>query len=131
MSSQDRAQVWLAQAEDDYETGLLLKEKKFSAAAFFFQQASEKALKALALKRHLEYWGHSTLRLLQRIEPNLSADDPRYRCCRRLDFYYIPTRYPDAFPEGTASEHFGPEDAKEAEACARTILDWVRKSLAP
>ncbi|CAB1127689.1 DNA-binding protein [Candidatus Hydrogenisulfobacillus filiaventi] len=129
MAGDERVQAWLTQALDDLDTADLLSTRKFGAAAFFYQQAAEKALKALAMARHQSPWGHSILKLLQSLDPGGDLASPLYQCGRRLDLFYIPTRYPDAFPEGTASEHFSAEDAKEARACARMVIDWVQNGL--
>lgn len=129
MSSDDRVQSWWLQALEDFDTGSLLSVSKFGAAAFFFQQSAEKALKAAAMARHLTPWGHSTLALFRALNPSAEPSLPLYRDCQRLDFFYIPTRYPDAFPEGTASEHFRLDDAMEAQQCAQRILDWVQSLL--
>ena len=49
---------------------------------------------------------------------------------KRLDFYYIPTRHPDAFPEGSASEHFAAQDVALARAAAQEVMAWARGRLA-
>jgi len=47
-----------------------------------------------------------------------------------LDAYYVPTRYPDAFAEGTPAEHYGPLQSEEAIRHAGAILDFVRTQMA-
>lgn len=49
---------------------------------------------------------------------------------RYLDGLYIPTRYPDAFPEGPSAEHYGPLQSEEAIGYAREILGFVRAQMA-
>ena len=44
---------------------------------------------------------------------------------RFLDRLYIPTRYPDAWSEGSP-HYYTRGDAEKALACAEMILDWVR-----
>jgi len=41
---------------------------------------------------------------------------------RHLDSLYIPTRYPDAFPEGPSAEHYGPLQSQEA--LDHTLAEW-------
>lgn len=48
---------------------------------------------------------------------------------KRLDFYYGPTRSPDAFPEGSASEHFTPADVALALAALREVIPWAQTRL--
>jgi HEPN domain-containing protein len=47
-----------------------------------------------------------------------------------LDGFYIPTRYPDSYPEGTPAEHFGRLQSEQALAHADAIIDWIRTALA-
>jgi len=49
---------------------------------------------------------------------------------RYLDSLYIPTRYPDAFPEGPSAEHYGPLQSQEALDYAREILAFARAQMA-
>ena len=49
---------------------------------------------------------------------------------RLLDGFYIPTRYPDSYPEGTPSEHFGRLQSEQALLHAGAIITWVRAALA-
>lgn len=47
---------------------------------------------------------------------------------RRFSLHYTTSCYPDAFPEGTPSEHYGPEMADQAMADAMQVVgavDWV------
>ena len=46
-----------------------------------------------------------------------------------LDRHYIPTRYPDALPEGSPYEAFGPEDADDAINRTDRLLRAVEQSL--
>lgn len=48
---------------------------------------------------------------------------------RRLDFYDVPTRYPDAFPEGSASEHFTDADVAQAKAAVEEVFAWAKRQL--
>lgn len=73
--------------------------------------------------------GHSALSLLERavtVRPELS---PLCAHCRVLDRYYIPAHYPDALPEGSPVEAFGPEDAEDALRRSEKIMPAVRKAL--
>ncbi|MBF3375729.1 HEPN domain-containing protein [Leptospira borgpetersenii serovar Balcanica] len=48
---------------------------------------------------------------------------------RKLDLYYIPTRYPDAFMEGAPFEYFEESQAKEAIEFAETLIRIVREKI--
>lgn len=90
----------------------------------------EKALKAFLLahgERNVR--GHSALELLDRCAA-FNGEFARFRQdCRVLDRHYIPTRYPDALPEGSPHEAFGSDDADDAIRRADGILTAVRESL--
>lgn len=97
-------------------------------ACFAAHQAAEKALKALHLWHGQEAWGHIIARLLRELPlqvPTDLLDKARY-----LDALYIPTRYPDAFPEGAPAEHYGALQSKEAILYAQAILEYVRTEMA-
>ena len=49
---------------------------------------------------------------------------------RLLDGFYIPTLYPDSYPEGTPGEHFGRLQSEQALLHARAITEWIRAALA-
>lgn len=44
---------------------------------------------------------------------------------KALDKFYVPTRYPDAWPEGIPVDYYTEKDAIEALRSAEKILDWV------
>lgn len=48
---------------------------------------------------------------------------------QKLDLYYIPTRYPDAFMEGAPFEYFEESQAKEAIEFAEKIIDLIKVKL--
>ncbi|MFS6826044.1 hypothetical protein [Cyanobium sp. ATX-6F1] len=47
-----------------------------------------------------------------------------------MDGFYIPTRYPDSYPDGTPGEHFGKLQSEQALFHARAVVDWIRAALA-
>ncbi|MEM2918090.1 MAG: HEPN domain-containing protein [Candidatus Altiarchaeota archaeon] len=48
----NEVETWLKQAVEDLETAnILYKNKKYKAAAFYCQQAVEKAFKAVSIKK--------------------------------------------------------------------------------
>ena len=48
---------------------------------------------------------------------------------RELDRHYIPSRYPNAHPSGTAHEAYDSETSGKALKCAQRIIDFVSKRL--
>ena len=118
----------LRQAEED------LKHAKYSLdvgdyewACFASQQSAEKAVKALHLYLEQEAWGHVVAKLLRELPIDVPED--LIDKARVLDAYYIPTRYPNGFPEGAPFEHFGKLQAQEAIKYAGEILEFVRSKM--
>ncbi len=78
-------------------------------------------------------WGHTLTRLwavlpLQDWQP--PPPEGLEDRLRLLDGFYIPTRYPDSYPEGTPGEHFGKLQSEQALLHARAITEWIRAALA-
>ncbi|MFN4070833.1 MAG: HEPN domain-containing protein [Thermus caldifontis] len=125
----NRAGDWLLQAEKDLEMAQIARKAgRHEWACFAAQQAAEKAVKALHLHLGQEAWGHVVARLLKELPlevPQGLVEKGRY-----LDGLYIPTRYPDAFPEGPSAEHYGPLQSQEAVRYAREILEFCRVQMA-
>ncbi len=120
----ERAFDWFRQAENDLEWGTdTLKAGKYSQACFISQQVGEKALKAVAyFKGYDMIKSHSILEIAR----SLDMPDDIIDMGKKLDLYYISTRYPDAFPSGAPYEYFTREQADEALANAASILEVVR-----
>ena len=119
----DRAIDWFRQAKNDLLwTHDTIKAGRFSQACFAAQQAGEKALKALALKRgYTEIRSHSLMEITRALKINGDLEI----CAKRLDLYYISARYPDAFPAGAPFDYFTEEQAREAAGFAERIMESV------
>ena len=123
---------WLKTAEDDFEAAEILKKSgKYSLACFHAQQAAEKAVKSLYYALDKEPWGHSIFRLIR----DLGKEYPYFKDkklkldirAKRLDQFYIPTRYPNGLPDITPIEAFGNEDAKVSISYAKLFLNVVTR----
>jgi len=113
----------LRSASGDLERG------DYSWACFKAQQAAEFAVKGLLYGIGQSAYGHSISRLLNALsELNLSVPDQVMMCAKMLDKYYIPTRYPNAWPEGAPYEYFTRQEAEQAISCAEVIISWVEKT---
>lgn len=131
---QREALRWLRQAGDDLEAARALEAAaKYAQAAFFAQQAGEKALKAVWLSQDADPWGHSLGRLVREMpEGPRECFAPLLDTALALDKLYIPTRYPDALAELTPAEAYTQAEARAALAQAETILKaaegWLRRA---
>jgi HEPN domain-containing protein len=62
---------------------------------------------------------------LQAIEAHTSVTDSLRMACARLNRYYIPTRYPDAFDRGAPADQFFAADAHQAVADAEEVIGFA------
>jgi HEPN domain-containing protein len=130
----DRSNDWLEQALRDLEqAGESMRSGRHEWACFAAHQAAEKALKALNLALGQQVWGHTLSRLWSALPAQTWTPEPPVDLQDRLrlmDGFYIPTRYPDSYPEGTPGEHFGRLQSEQALHHADAILRWAGAALA-
>lgn len=125
------AERWLRQAEDDYETAVLLRKNgKFAQSCFFFQQSAEKAVKSIWYYNSEDPWGHGVSRLID-VFPIEEIRDKflieLIEDAKELDKLYIPTRYPNGLPEGLIpATAYTEKNARDAEAMAKRVIDKVK-----
>ncbi len=108
---------WLDQAENDIKYAKhSLDGGFFSQTCFICQQASEKAIKAIHYaggKRIVI--GHSLFSLVSRLD---SKSKNKFNSLldqiKKLDTFYITTRYPNGIPDGVPYQFFNEEEAKDA-----------------
>lgn len=119
---------WFNQAIHTYESAKRdYKESDFDWACFKCQQAAECALKALLRGAGRLGIGHSLLKLTREIEAlDIDVDEIK-KCSLTLEKFYIPTRYPDAYPEGSPYEFYDAEEAEKALDCCLTIIEFVKE----
>ena len=139
----DKAKVWFEQAEYDQQMMKMTLEKvsciehpkpRFSAHVCFLAcQVAEKSIKAGMYEVcglqpegliHHKYVGYAGALEQERT----TQASGLHGLARRLENYYVKTRYPNAFtPHEAPSNRFGPSDAREAEMVAGQILEIIRK----
>lgn len=129
----EEATRWLLQAQDEFrDADDLRQQAKFYLALFHFQQAAEKALKAYLYANVTSinvFLTHSIDDLLTSAI-QLDGDFETVHSSKKLDQYYIPTRYPNGLPGGVPSRYFNdPEEARQAMQLARQVLELVEKKL--
>ncbi|MDH5716768.1 MAG: HEPN domain-containing protein [Spirochaetia bacterium] len=122
--SKSRYKDWLLQAEEDLKWGKdTLNRNYFPQACFIAQQTAEKTLKALAFyKEYTNIKSHSIVKISKALDIN----DEILTAGKKLDQYYISTRYPDAMPEGIPSEYITKEQAEEAINLAELVLNKIK-----
>lgn len=127
----DEAERWLAQAQYELDVAHHSSEGGFFAAACFHaQQAAEKVLKAYLYatgERHVK--GHSVGELGQRCATASETFQVIPPQIRKLDRFYIQTRYPNGLPGGVPAEFFDLQDAESALAWAGRALQAARAEI--
>jgi HEPN domain-containing protein len=124
---------WLTQAKDEFQDADDLRKRgRFYLALFHFQQAAEKAIKAylyLKIESFEVFYTHSVddlLGMTLEIDPDFKASVN----AKKLDQYYIPTRYPNGLPGGVPSRYFDdPKEAEEAMELAKGVIELVEKKI--
>ncbi len=114
----ERARASLALAKSQKTPGILLEDLCYQA-----QQAAEKALKAIYLKRGAAFpFVHSLDQLLAGLE-DLGLETPEaVDQATLLTRYAVETRYPGAYEPVTMAEY------QEAIGFAETILAWAEST---
>ena len=124
---------WLTQAKDEFQdSDDLRKRNRFYLSLFHFQQAAEKALKAylyLKVKSIEVFYTHSIDDLLE-MAMDIDPDFKEVAQAKKLDKYYVPTRYPNGLPGGVPSRYFDdPKEAEEAMELAKRVIELVEKKV--
>lgn len=117
---------WMTQAEDEFaDADDLRLRNRFYLALFHFQQAAEKALKGYlyyTVKSVEVFHTHSVAELLKmccELDPSFQ----QLSGAKKLDRYYIPTRYPNSLPGGIPSRFYDdPVEAAEAMELSRAVI---------
>jgi len=125
----DEAARWLDSASNDLDAAEWdLQGKFYNYACFKSQQSAEKALKAFLYFRGLRRLiGHSTHDLLQQcIQLDPSFETLR-EDCTELDLHYLPSRYPNSLPGGVPHLFYTKKRAEEVIACARRVIEKVKR----
>jgi len=123
---------WLTQAEEELKDAeLLTKAKRFYLALYLCQQSAEKALKAyLYLLEEETIFTHSVSVLL-RMAATIDREFNTVNTAKRLDDYYIPTRYPNGLPGGIPAHYYDDEEeAERALELSRKVFQLVKRKMA-
>jgi HEPN domain-containing protein len=126
----NRWRDWWEQALLDLRhAGSSVESADYEWASFAAHQAAEKALKAVLMKAGGEPWGHLLTSLTEAWRDLEPAAEGLLEAARRLDKHYLPTRYPNAFPEGYPGKLYTRGEALDAIEDARTIVELCRRQL--
>ncbi|MEK6873666.1 MAG: HEPN domain-containing protein [Nanoarchaeota archaeon] len=118
---------WFDQSDNDFDgANYNFNGGKFYIAAFFCQQAVEKALKALFLyeNKGAVPQSHSLVYLAK----NTSIPEKYFSFLRELTPKFIDTRYPDASVD-LPSNIYDEENTKEILDKSKEVLIWIKKKI--
>jgi HEPN domain-containing protein len=107
-------------AEGDLERG------DYNWACFKAHQSAEFAVKGLLRGLGLSAYGRSVSALVAAAPSELKAPNLLQKA-KTLDKYYVPTRYPNAWAEGSPADYYTSEDASQAIEYAKSIIGWVEE----
>jgi len=118
----DFDEKWLLFARNDLKTAeILFREAIWNQVCFHSQQALEKLLKALIPPDHRPR-SHKLADLIACLPASITLTEEEKRLVRRLDRFYIPTRYPDALPGAIEDGMPTMSDAEEALQTATSLF---------
>jgi len=118
---------WIEEAKGEFKAAEdLLKTSNYAWCCFTCHQAAEKALKAILEHLGSPTAGHNLIALVNEISKIVQVPREAEAACRVLNRYYIPTRYPNAFPSGAPVHMFFEDDASEALEHAEKVMNLAR-----
>ena len=131
MKETDKEAVrWFDQAMDDYRfVEWVQKEKRFfDKGCFLAQQSGEKALKAcLYASGERRVIGHSLFELILKLIKISDEFKSIQDQCKRLDRFYIPTRYPNGLPGGSPYQVYSDVELHTALADLQSIIEVTQR----
>ncbi len=124
------AEMWFRQAERDLAKAVNdLATGDWDSAAFWSQQAAEKALKAVLLNAGVAHRGHELLGIAETIRAELGVDVSEIvDDLRELTVHYTISRYPNA-ANAVPYELYDERRARDLVERARKVLEWSRRYL--
>ncbi|HLD00723.1 MAG TPA: HEPN domain-containing protein [Candidatus Nanoarchaeia archaeon] len=118
--------LWIEQSFEDFKAAQYnLKGKQFHVTALLVQQAVEKGLKALFIKKFGEVPKvHDLVFLAKRLD----LPEKLLHYCKKISPFYIETRYPDAKGFRKTTD-FTLNECKEALNNCEEILRWIKLNI--
>jgi HEPN domain-containing protein len=119
---EDEFERWLASAISTLKSAMSDKSAGFyNWACFKAQQSAEYAVKAFLKGIGSDSFGHSVSLLLMKADFNKKL----INIAKTVDKYYIPTRYTDAWAEGSPEDYYTIDNANEAIECSESIIKEI------
>jgi len=117
----EESKKWFERALKDLKDGEFnLKAKRINVAVFLFQQAVEKALKALQIEKLNKF---EKTHDLVKLSKSLDAPGKIINAAEKINPIYTISRYPDA------EEVIELNEAKEILKLSKMVIKWVEKQI--
>lgn len=123
---------WFDQAMDDYRFVEWVNQENrfFDKGCFIAQQSGEKALKAcLYASGERRVIGHSLFEMVSRLIKITDEFESIEEPCKRLDRFYIPTRYPNGLPGGSPYQVYSTTELHTALVDLKVVIQAAEKFL--
>ena len=119
--------------EEEFEDADELRKRgRYYLALFHYQQSAEKALEAFLYSRTaaLEVLYTHSVDELVRMAVESDGCFEAVETAKKLDQYYISTRYPNGLPGGIPSQFYDdPDEAEAAMRLAKSVIDLVTEKV--
>jgi len=124
------AEMWFRQAERDLKKAYNdLVTGDWDSAAFWSQQAAEKALKAVLLNAGLVFRGHELLEIAELMRREIGVDvSGIVEDLRELTIHYTISRYPNA-ANAIPYELYSESKARDLVERAKRVIEWAKQYL--
>lgn len=117
----EEVKKWIGKAEKDLKIAEYnLNGNMLDAVVFYSQQAAEKALKALLLKKIEKFPKTHDLTKLAKL---IKSPDRIIELCSKINPGYIVSRYPDQ------SEEYSKKECEDILSWTKEILRWTKENL--
>ena len=119
---------WRAEADAGLEVARESRRgERHNWTCFLAEQAAQLAVKALLHGLGTGPWGHDLVMLGRALSDAVAhpLPEPLQNTLARLSKLYIPTRYPDAHPEGSPGDHYTAEEADQALDDAAMVIATI------
>jgi len=124
----NRSQDWIEEARRELEAAKDLYNTNHNAwACFTCHQVVEKSLKGILEIFKNSIFGHNLVNLIKNVKKFVNVPKKIEDACFILNRYYIPTRYPDAYPSGVPAEMYNDSDASQALKLAEEVYNFARR----
>jgi HEPN domain-containing protein len=119
---EDEFNRWQAHARSTLRSAYIDKSSGFyNWACFKAQQSAEYSAKAFLRGIGFDSFGHSVSMLLKKG----GFGEDSIKLAKKIDKYYIPTRYTDAWSEGLPEDYYTIEEAEDALECSEKVISEV------